>query len=67
MTQFIKEKLIKPWGGSEKLTNVFWGQNFLFHIFFPDSDITALYNFENKTIPQDSFVVNSSEILLLDK
>ena len=60
-----KGKLIKPWGGSEKLANVFWGQYFVSY-YFPNSNITALYNFENKIIPSDSFVATSSEILLFN-
>ena len=60
-----KGKLVKPWGGSEKLTNVLWGQYFVSY-YFPDSNITVLYNFENKTIPLDSFIATSSAIILLN-
>jgi hypothetical protein len=63
---YWKNKLYNPWGGSEKLKNTFWDQYFI-HYYFPNSNITALYNFENKIIPPDSFIATSSEILLFKK
>lgn len=52
-----------PWGGSQKLKNTFSDQNFLDH-FFPDSNLKAIYEFEDKKIPEKSFIVNSVDILL---
>lgn len=61
-----KKELSAPWGGSEKLKNTFWDQYFI-HYYFPNTDIVALYNFEKKIIPLDSFVATSSEVLLFNE
>ncbi len=60
-----KTKIIPmPWGGSEKLKVTFGDQNFIDH-YFPGSKMKAVYGFENKKIPQDAYVINSFDILLL--
>ncbi len=50
------------WGGSKKLKVSFHDQDFLDY-YFPEVHLTALYGFENKQIPRDSFVVASVDIL----
>lgn len=52
-----------PWGGSEKLKVTLSNQNFIDHC-FPESNLEAIYGFENKNIPDSSHVVNSFDILL---
>jgi len=59
-----KKKPDSPWGGSEKLKNTFWDQYFI-EYYFPENKIKAIYYFENKKTPEDSFVVLSRDILLL--
>ncbi|MEK7633513.1 MAG: hypothetical protein AAB437_01580 [Patescibacteria group bacterium] len=58
------KKDFNPWGGSEKLKVTLSDQNFIDH-FFPGSNIKAVYGFEDKKIPNNSFVINSFDILLL--
>lgn len=59
-----KTKIIPmPWGGSEKLKVTLSDQNFIDH-YFPKTNLKAVYGFENKSIPKDSYVVNSFDILL---
>lgn len=50
------------WNGSEKLKTTYWGQYF-FRYYFPQAKITAIYGFENKKIPRNSFIVNPVDIL----
>jgi hypothetical protein len=57
-----KKELIAPWGGSKKLKNSFWDQYFISYYFY-DSKISALYNFETKTIPSDSYIIPVGDIL----
>ncbi len=52
-----------PWGGSQKLKVTLSDQNFIDH-FFPGADLKAVYGFESKTIPKDSYIVSSYDILL---
>lgn len=60
-----KTKIIPmPWGGSEKLKVTFGDQNFIDH-YFPNSELKAIYGFEDKKIPKDAYVINSFDILLL--
>lgn len=61
---FIDKTKIKPmpWGGSEKLKGTLGDQNFTDH-YLPGSNIKAVYGFENKKIPNRSFVINSFDIL----
>lgn len=51
-----------PWGGSKKLKNTFSDQAFLDY-FFPHSRLTAVYGFENSSIPKEVFVLQASDIL----
>lgn len=50
------------WNGSEKLKLSFSGNNFLDH-FFPNKKIKAIYSFENKIIPEKSYVIDSNILL----
>lgn len=52
-----------PWGGSEKLKVTLSDQNFIDH-YFPKTNLKAVYGFENKKIPKNSYTVNSFDILL---
>ncbi|PJC31871.1 hypothetical protein CO049_03765 [Candidatus Roizmanbacteria bacterium CG_4_9_14_0_2_um_filter_36_12] len=52
-----------PWGGSKKLKITLGNQNFITH-YFPGAKIEAVYEFENKKIPKNSYIVNSIDILL---
>lgn len=58
--------LPNPWGGSEKLKITLGNQNFIDH-YFPNFNLKVIYNFEDKKIPNRSFVVNSVDILLPNK
>lgn len=62
---FIDKTKIRPmpWGGSEKLKVTLGDQNFIDH-FFPGTDIKAIYGYENKIIPKNSYLMNSFDILL---
>lgn len=52
-----------PWGGSEKLKISLGDQSFIDH-YFPNYRIKAVYNFENQTIPNNSYIIQSLDILL---
>ena len=59
-----KTKIVPmPWGGSEKLKVTLSDQNFLDH-YFQNENIKAIYGFENKKIPPNSYIINSFDILL---
>ena len=51
-----------PMNTSEKLFTTFSDQSFLDY-FFPGSNIKAVYNYKQKQIPADSYVVNSYDLL----
>jgi len=61
---YIKDpkKGLNPWGGSKKLNDTYWGQNFVQYL-FPEKDLKMFYAFETKKIPKNSFVVSSLELL----
>ncbi len=61
---FIKDfkKRVNPWGGSQKLNDTYWGQNFVRYV-FPEKRLVMLYNFETKKVPKNSFVVSSLKLL----
>lgn len=59
-----KTKIVHmPWGGSKKLKVTLSDQNFINH-YFPNSNIKAVYGFEDEKIPNDSYIINSFDILL---
>jgi len=51
------------WGGSQKLKVTFHDQDFLDY-YFPGASLTAIYGFENKKIPNNSFIAESEDILV---
>lgn len=57
-----EKKDFNPWGQSKHLKTTLSNQNFL-DLYFPKKDITAIYSFEQKEIPKDSYVINSLDIL----
>ena len=64
-TIFFKDTtydLPKGWNGSEKLKMSLGDQNFLDH-FFPNNNVYAIYGFENKKIPKESYVIESNIFL----
>ena len=50
------------WGGSKKLKDTYWGQNFVQYI-FPEKKMEMIYGFEHPDIPKNAFVVSSSDLL----
>jgi len=54
---------LDAWGQSKKLKVTLSDQNFIDH-YFPGSNLQAIYGFENKKIPKDSYIINSLDILL---
>jgi hypothetical protein len=58
----VKIKDFNPWGQSKHLKTTLSDQNFL-DLYFPDSNIKAIYGFEEKQIPNNSFVINSLDLL----
>jgi len=63
-TVYIKDyrKKANPWGGSKKLHDTYWGQNFVQYL-FPEKKITMVFAFQNPKIPKKAFVVSSSKLL----
>jgi len=62
---FFKDSDIKnfnPWGESKKLKVTLSDQNFI-DLFFPNKNIKAIYEFENKNIPKNSFIIKSLNLL----
>ncbi len=57
------KKGVNPWGGSKKLKDTFWNQNFVKYI-FPEKEIKMIYGFEHPNIPKNALVVPSSKLLL---
>lgn len=51
-----------PWGGSKKLKVTLGDQSFI-NLYFPNKNIKAIYSFENKIKPKNSYVVKSIDIL----
>lgn len=52
-----------PWGSSKKLKNTFADQDFL-EYFFPSVRLKAVYQFEQKNIPENACIVQSTDILV---
>lgn len=51
-----------PWGQSKHLKTALGDQNFI-DLYFPKSDLKAIYGFEQEIIPADAFVINSLDLL----
>jgi len=62
---YIKDlkKGVNPWGGSKKLKDTYWGQNFVQYL-FPEKKLTMIYGFEQPNIPKNAYVVSSLNLLL---
>ena len=62
---YIKDlkKGVNPWGGSKKLKDTYWGQNFVQYL-FPEKKLTMIYGFEQPNIPKNVYVVSSLDLLL---
>lgn len=62
---YVKDlkKGVNPWGGSRKLNDTYWGQNFVQYL-FPEKKIIMVYNFEHPNIPKNAYVVSSLDLLL---
>lgn len=58
----VQEKDFNPWGQSKHLKTTLGDQNFL-DLYFPGRNIKAVYGFENKDVPQGSYIINSLDIL----
>lgn len=56
------QSILNSWGGSKKLKDTFWGQNFVQYI-FPEKKLKMVYGFEQPNIPKNAYVVSSSELL----
>ena len=71
-TKILKNKIIyfqdppinkaNPWGGSKKLKVTLGDQSFV-DLYFPDSGIKAVYGYEEKIIPENSYMFQSIDIL----
>lgn len=58
----VKVKDFNPWGQSKHLKTALSDQNFL-DLYFPEQKLQAVYGFEEKNIPEDSFVIRSLDLL----
>lgn len=63
---YFKDPIIKnfnPWGGSKKIKVTLGDQNFI-DFYLPKTNIKALYQFETKNIPKNSWIINSFEDII---
>jgi hypothetical protein len=58
----VKIRDFNPWGQSKHLKTTLSDQNFV-DLYFPGEDIKAVYGFEDKKVPNDSFVIRSLDLL----
>lgn len=51
-----------PWGQSQHLKTTLSDQNFL-DLYYPKRNLEAIYGFEERKIPKDSYIINSLNLL----